>query len=158
MNLKDRVILVIGPAKAGKDTVSKMLSELLDKKYAGTSDILYNIYSICTNKSVNELKHIDKELLRSSLIELGNYLTDDHPIFLSEKLLAQGYTIINGIRRKAELDYLQFKVVNAFVIYVDRNTGISDNFNISKDRADIVVENNEDLASLYEKIKSLINE
>lgn len=137
-----RLTVVIGPARAGKTTFSQWLVDQKGGKASGTSQIVYKAMAKARGCSVEELYKIPKESLRPHLIEFADFLCDIYPDILSEALIKEGVTIIDGIRRQAELDELRRKH-EIEVFYVKRSRGtVKDNFAIDESCADFIVDNN----------------
>ena len=136
------VIVIIGKARAGKTTFAKYLADLYGTKSAGTSDIVYKAMAIARNCKEEELRQIPKEELRPVLIDFANYLCSVVPDFLSSAIIQEGFDVIDGIRRRSELEALAAKH-NIAVYFVDRTEGVvEDNFELDKDDADFIVDNN----------------
>jgi dephospho-CoA kinase len=144
-----KIIIVIGRARSGKSTFSNYLSTISGIKYAGTSDVVYKYMALARNVDVEELYKIPKEELRPNLITFANALCEIYPIFLSEALIKDGCSIIEGIRRKSELEALKRKY-DTYVVYIDRDEGtVNDNFEMDRHDADHIITNYSDLDDLY---------
>lgn len=142
------IIVVIGRARSGKTTFSKFVENKYKIKSGGTSDAVYKFMAIARNCTVSELKKIPKEKIRDNLIRFGNSLCSVYPIFLSEYLINNNIVLIEGIRRRDELELLREKY-NVLVYYIHRNNGtISDNFDMCKDDSDVVIHNTGSLQNL----------
>jgi cytidylate kinase len=153
----NKIIVVIGKARAGKTTFSKYLSTITGAKCAGTSDVVYKYMALARNVDVKELYKIPKEELRPNLISFANALCEVYPIFLSEALIKNGVSIIEGVRRKSELDALR-NLYDVYAVYIDRDQGtVSDNFEMDHHDADHIVINHSDLDSLYKATQNFWN-
>jgi adenylate kinase family enzyme len=141
MNIK----IVIGRAQSGKTTFSRFLAKEFGEKTLGTSDIVYKAMAKARGCPLEELCRVPKELLRPHLMEFADYLCDIYPDILSEGIIQEGATIIDGVRRTEELLVLRQKY-NASVYYVEREIGtVDDNFEIDISLADYVVDNNREI-------------
>ena len=152
--MKEIVFLIIGPARAGKTTFANFLSETTGLKATGTSQVVYEIIAAARDCTVEDLLQIPKEELRPTLIKTADYICDIHPDTLSLKLLNDGYRIIDGIRRQEELGFLRCQPnYDVFTIYIDRDPQytVPDNFDIKKEWANQIIENDGSIQDLKEK-------
>jgi len=154
--IKSRITVILGPARAGKTTFANWLSRQNGEKTSGTSRTVYELMANARGCPLEELYRVPKEILRPHLIKFADSLCDIYPDILSRKLIMDGYTILDGIRRQAELDELR-KNYEVRVFYVKRDKGIvKDNFNIPIHEADYIVDNNGDYGQfkIYESDSS----
>lgn len=138
-----KITVIIGPARAGKTTFANWLVSKRggDAKTAGTSEIIYEAMQKATGKSLAELKSVPKEELRPRLIEFADYLCDIYPDILSRALVQRGVNIIDGIRRREELQWLKDKY-DTEIFYIERYEGVvKDNFELNPSDADYIVDN-----------------
>ena len=145
-------IAVIGLPQHGKSTFARMLSELSGKPNGATSRVILDFlsridgidYGTDWHTSVHPGLH---SVFRERLVKAGDALCAIKPSILAEALINQGCGIVEGIRRKAELDAtrLQFGRESRFmlVVWVDRPDHglITDNTTVTKDDANVVITN-----------------
>lgn len=146
------IIVVIGKARAGKSTFSRLISAILGVEYNGTSKVVYEAMALARGCSVEDLYSLPKEELRPHLIKFADYLCDMKADILSEATIKRGFSIVDGVRRLQELDALKKNPdFDIFTIYIDRKHGaLEDNFNIPASEADLVVYNDASLACFEE--------
>lgn len=138
----NKLIVIIGPARAGKTTFAKWLAQCKGEKTSGTSAVVYELMAKARGCPLEELYKVPKELLRPHLITFADALCDIYPDILSQGLIQEGVTIIDGIRRRAEFEELD-KKYNLTVYFVKRDIGtVKDNFELTEDDADFIVDNN----------------
>ena len=155
MESKQKVIVVIGKARAGKTTFANFLAKEMGLKTSGTSRIVYETMAKARGCTVEDLNKIPKEELREHLIALADYMCDMKPDILSSTLIKQGYLIIDGIRRHAELEALK-ENFDLTIVYLLRKEGTKpDNFNIPTWIADHKIYNDEGLTELEKSAKVL---
>ena len=153
----NNIIVIIGPARSGKTTFATWLSRQNKENASGTSRVVYDLMAKARGCTLEELYSIPKESLRPHLIKFADGLCDIYPDILSRKLIQDGYTIIDGIRRQSELDELK-KHYKVEVYFIKRIDGIlKDNFAISPKEADWVVDNTGDYLNfkITKQIKTL---
>lgn len=176
------VLFVTGPAGHGKTTAREILCELTHGQRGGScSDIIYHFLALRRGVSVESLRQIPKEQLRPALIEAGDYLCgsigqlteksvhptlDDDvfrcPSILIRTLYLNGVNIIDGVRRRLELEdargHLDWNGVPSVVIHVSNPNGpkVVDNTEDLKDMADEVVVNDGTRDELREKLKAIL--
>jgi hypothetical protein len=142
LGMTKKITVVIGPARAGKTTFANWLSRQNGEKTGGTSQIVYKLMANARGCPLEELYRVPKELLRPHLIKFADSLCDIYPDILSAGLLMEGITVIDGIRRREELEELARKH-DIEVYYVKRDKGtVKDNFELVEDDADFIVDNN----------------
>ncbi len=174
-------IIVIGPPHHGKTEARKILSELTFSKGESTSTAIYSFLAHRSKTPLADLQKIPKEDFRAQLIEAGDFLvgaidkillpavdeTIDASVYrvpstLVRTLYMAGYNVIDGVRRKAELQdaikHLEWNGVRTVVIWIERPGGdqISDNTELtSADATDIVI-NDGTLDDLRAKLKDVL--
>lgn len=140
--MSKEIIVIIGPARAGKSTFANWMSLHFGGKNSGTSRVVYELMAKARGCTLEDLYAIPKEELRPHLIEFADSLCDIYPDILSKKLINDGYTIIDGVRRLQELKELRENYITT-VYYVKRDHGtVDDNFNIPEQCAEFIVDNN----------------
>ena len=128
------VVIVIGPAQHGKSTFRRALASALNAKGASCSDYLYSLWAYLDGtRSAEELRKVEKEAARPLLIALGDWITTHavsfsthfpvhvlpyvdsskldktplprpHPGALIQMACAEGVEVLDGVRRRCELD------------------------------------------------------
>jgi dephospho-CoA kinase len=155
MESKQKVIVVIGKARAGKTTFSNFLAKEMGLKTSGTSKIVYEVMAKARGCTIEELNEIPKEELRPHLIALADHLCDMQPDILSRTLIKRGYLVLDGIRRHAELEALK-ENFDLEIVYILREKGTKvDNFNIPTWVGDHKIYNNGSLTDLEKGAKVL---
>ena len=162
-----KIIIISGKQFSGKDTVAKILLELLpDFKRIGLGDAIKIEYGKIKNLTFDEIE-ANKSLYRPDLIALGDKGRSQSPDFWLEKVLEQTCNIIvPDIRMPHEVKV--FKANNAFSIRVesDREQRAKRGMLIKEDDStetlldnitdwDYIIENNEGYDELREKVEKL---
>jgi Ni2+-binding GTPase involved in maturation of urease and hydrogenase len=148
--MKQRLIMVIGPAGAGKTTFANMLANKLDGAVvAETSRPILERAAAMLDISMDEMRRT-KHLHRNLLVEIGNQLCAENPAALVQSAAAMHpwarWIIIDGLRRPAEFHATQSMFHR--IIFIDRVGSSRDNFRITADRADCIIINNGGLGEL----------
>lgn len=153
------VIFVVGPVGHGKTTCREILSRITHLKGGSCSDVIYAVLAARRGVSVQSLREVPKEELRPTLIEVGDWLCGQigqlaevaakpeidetvyrAPSALIRTLYLNGYNVIDGVRRKLELqhakEHLEWNGVRTVVIHV------------SDPRKPLIADNSEDLTPL----------
>lgn len=171
------VIIVIGPPHHGKTEARKLLSEITHLKGESTSTIIYHYLAQRRGVSVDSLKSLPKEELRPTLIKAGDFLVDAGPPLeepskhatidadmyrvpsaLVRTLYLSGYNIIDGVRRRRELEdainHLDWAGVRSLVLWVERpgHSTVSDNTELTQADAKHVILNDGTLPDLRAKL------
>jgi hypothetical protein len=177
------VFFIVGPVGHGKSTAREILSQLTHLKGGSCSDVIYGCLARRRNVSVDTLRQIPKEELRPTLIALGDFICgsgpklaedpadiafDDavfrHPSALIRMLYLNGYNVIDGVRRKAELEHaraqLDWNGVRSFVVHVHdpRKALIADNSEDLTEFADLKIVNEGTVEELEVKLKTWLEE
>jgi hypothetical protein len=177
------VIFIVGPAGHGKSASREIVSKITHMKGGSCSDVIYTILAARRGVSVASLREIPKEELRPLLIELGDWLCDptaaplseaavnpiDVDIFRAPSILIRtlylnGYNVIDGVRRRVELQHakghLEWNGVRAVTIHVSdpRKPAITDNTEDLTDLADNVIVNDGTLEQLEEKLIQVLDQ
>lgn len=163
------VFFIVGPVDHGKSTSRKILSGVTHLKGGSCSDVIYAILAKRRGVSVESLRAIPKEELRPTLIALGDYVccvvdADGKQVVLHEvpvnaevdgeiyrspsalirTLYLNGYNVIDGVRRRLELqharDHLEWNGVKCVTIHV------------SDPRKPVIQDNSEDLTGLCDNV------
>jgi hypothetical protein len=174
------VFFVCGKPQHGKTTVRNLLAQLTHLKGGSCSDVVYHFLAVRRQVSVEALRAEPKEALRPALCEAGDFLCGGaplhevpanpevdgqvyrHPSTLVRTLYLNGYNIIDGVRRRLELqharEHLDWNGVRSLVIYVDRpgQPEIVDNTEDLRETADEVVSNDGTIEDLQPKLISIL--
>lgn len=177
------VIFVVGPVGHGKTTSREILSRITHLKGGSCSDVIYAVLAARRGVSVQSLREIPKEELRPLLIEVGDWLCGqigvlsevpthpevDETVFrapsaLIRTLYLNGYNVIDGVRRKLELQdaryHLEWNGVRSIVIHVSdpRKGVIADNSEDLTPLSDNQVLNDGTEAELEEKLLAVLDQ
>lgn len=166
----NKIIAISGKQFSGKDTVAKILLDLLPEfKRVGIGDAIKIEYGKRTGLSVEEIEK-NKAQYRADLIALGDEgraISDD--FWLKKVLETEGNIIITDMRKKTELAI--FKQHRVYTIRVEcskelraqRGTLVKDDDPSETDLDDIkdwnfIIHNDSDYEKLVEKSKELAKE
>jgi hypothetical protein len=176
------VIFVCGPVGHGKTTAREILSRITHLKGGSCSDVIYAILAQRRGVSVESLRHIPKEEIRPALIEVGDFVCGSvgqltevpvnnideslyrHPSALIRTLYLSGYNVIDGVRRRLELqharDHLDWNGVRSVVIHVEdpRKPKIADNSEDLRDLADNQIINDGTVNDLEIKLRAVLEQ
>lgn len=175
------VFLITGPAGHGKTTVRNVIAALSGNKGASCSDVIDHHIATKKGISVEELRKIPKEDRRAEQVKMGDWLTGQDgirdaseitpeekelyraPSALVRTLFFSGYRVIDGVRRRLELqeavDRLNWCGFPTKVLYVVNPNGpkIQDNTEDLRDLADHVIENSGTKNDLALRTHALLN-
>jgi hypothetical protein len=176
------VIFVTGPIGHGKTTAREIISRVTHMKGGSCSDVIYAILANRRQVSVESLKQIPKEELRPALIEVGDFVCGSvgeikeapvnnideslyrHPSALIRTLYLNGYNVIDGVRRRLELQHAQqhldWNGVRSVVIHVQdpRKPIVQDNSEDLRDLADNQIVNDGTVGDLEIKILAVLEQ
>lgn len=107
------VWLIIGLPRHGKTEVGKAMAEVLGCGRGSTSTPVYMALAaewsanlgIPVLDAFHNLLALPKEQIRPDLVRVGDALCKENPAALSLWLVDNGNYVIDGIRRRSELDY-----------------------------------------------------
>lgn len=107
------VYLIIGLPRHGKTEVGKAIADVLKCGRGSTSTAVYwglayewsHTLGIDVLTAFTQLVATPKEQLRPDLVRVGNAMCEKNPAALSLWLVDNGNYVIDGIRRRSELDY-----------------------------------------------------
>jgi len=173
---------VVGPVGHGKTTARERLASITSLKGGSCSDIIYAFLAIRKQLTVDELRQLPKESFRNELIEAGDFLCGSigkltevaknpaidadvwcQPSALIRTLYMNGYNIIDGVRRRLELQdakgHLEWNGVRSLVIHIHdpRKGVIADNSENLQDLADELVVNEGTPDELEAKLKAIVD-
>lgn len=161
---------ILGHGRWGKDTLGEIMKDTLSLKCKSSSEfvcekavfpILRAKYGYKTSQECFEDRHNpNKSLLRKEWFELiTDYNTPDKSR-LATQLLRENDMYI-GLRNKDEFDACKAKNLFDLVIWVDASKRLppedKSSMTVTREDADIIIENNEDLASFIDKANRLCN-
>jgi len=159
-------LLIIGHARHGKDTVAELLKEYYGLKYQSSSyacaeifiyDALkdkygYQSFQECFDDRVNH---------RAEWYEMIKEYNKNDRAKLAKEILAKGYDCYVGMREREEILECIKQNVFDLIIWVDASDRLalenSDSFNITKDLADVIIDNNGPVYRLKNKMKRFGN-
>jgi len=155
-----RYFFIIGLPQHGKTTTSKILEKLLGVASGSTSDYVYQALALKRGVTVEALRRIPKESLRPELVVTGDAICAINPTGLVEGLIGQGVTVIDGVRRKAELAACAYKLkkdghqVMVWWIENPRVPKIPDNTEVTQEDAQKVIQNDGTIAALETRLQA----
>lgn len=174
------VFFVVGPPTHGKTTTREILARLTRLKGGSCSDVIYAFLAARHNTTVEKLREIPKEDLRPRLIAAGDFLCGmdgpmdaaekpevdqevfRHPSALIRTLYMNGYNVIDGVRRRLELqhakDRLDWCGVEQLTIHIvdPRKPVPQDNSEDLSDLADEKILNDGTPEELEAKLKAIL--
>jgi hypothetical protein len=175
------VYIFIGPPTHGKTLARKIFCELTGLNGASTSDVIYALMARFMGVSEAELRETPKEEIRPKLIELGDYLCASSndlsknafanpiseslyrgPSMLTRALFHAGIRVFDGVRRKSELTEIRHIMnwlgieTHVLWVYRDEDEFITDNTEVTREDATVIVANTGTPSDLREKINTLL--
>lgn len=147
---------IIGPAQSGKSTFAGYLADALDTTHTDLSAWIVRVEEFRLRRlaelGVDVSGTFDQARNRPNralLIALGDAVCSTRPSFLIDRAFEVA-DIIAGIRRTEEFQCLPSDVI---AIYINRPgiATVQDNFNLSQEDADLIVENDATLDVLKYK-------
>lgn len=181
-NVQTPLFVFIGPPGHGKTTARKIFCELTNLKGASTSDVIYALMANFKGVPESELRAYPKEEFRQQLIEFGDYLcgnigklevvksdkplrTDLYrgPSALVRVLFTSGFRVVDGVRRRLELqdtrEKLEWLGIPTVVVWVERpgQPIIADNSQLTAEDADRVFINDGRPSDLRAKLKEWVD-
>ncbi len=176
------VIFVVGPVGHGKSAAREILARLTHLKGASCSDVIYAFLAFRKDVSQESLRALPKESFRPQLIEAGDFMVGTldavneqtaksaeldasiyrRPSALIRTLYQNGYNVIDGVRRRAELveavDHLDWNGIRSLVIHIHdpRKPRIADNSELLSDLCQVSLTNDGTLEQLEEKLKKAL--
>lgn len=174
------VFFIVGPVGHGKTTSREILARLTRLRGGSCSDVIYAFLAARHDTTVDELRKVPKEELRPKLIQAGDFLcgmdapmevaskpqVDNevfrHPSALIRTLYMNGYNVIDGVRRRLELqhakDHLDWCGVEQLTIHVrdPRKAELKDNSEDLSDLADEKILNDGTPEELEAKLREIL--
>lgn len=154
-------LLIIGHKRSGKDTLAEILSKHFDFTFMSSSlaaaeefiyDALRDKYGYRTFKECYE----DRVNRRAEWFDLICEYNQYDKTRLAKKILSKNDCYV-GMRSSEEIEQCKREGLIDLVIWVDASGRVedegSDSFNIKKEDADIVIENNTTLKDFEAKVK-----
>lgn len=116
--MAEKIIILSGKQYSGKDTVAKILLEVLKNfRRIGLGDAIKLEYGEKKGLSLDEIE-ANKHVYRPDLIELGNSRrSQDKDYWIKKVISMPGNIIVPDVRVKRELEF--FKDANAYKIRVE---------------------------------------
>lgn len=152
--------IIISPARFGKDTAAEFLRDNFQISYRGSSELCSEIfifdalkykYGYQTPKECFE----DRVNHRSEWFNLISEYNLEDPTRLCSKIF-ESRDVYCGMRRFEELEACKAKWPELLVIYIDRSKVLPDedksSCTITKDQADIIIDNNGTLEQFHNKL------
>ena len=173
--------IVVSPGpQHGKSTVRDAITALTGLKGASCSDVIYRLLSAKRGVDESALRELPKEALRADLIALGDWLCGfggldapaampnaeafyRNPSFLVRSLFGDGFRVIDGVRRRGELqDAVRFfkqREIQPYVVHVERAAAprIRDNSADLRGLADFCLKNDGTVEELNARVSSMLN-
>ena len=159
-------LLIIAHKRSGKDTLGEILEELTDLKAISSSwilnkEFLFDLLNSKYNKGYKTLQESFDDRVNNREIwfnEIKSYNTPDKTA--TARLILKEAQIYTGMRSNDEIQACLEAKLFDLVIWVDASKRVPDespeSFNISRDVAHIIIENNGTLAEFREKVIHLI--
>ena len=150
-------LLIIGHARHGKDTVAEMLRDSHGYKFVSSSifvgqEVLWDNWGVAVYATFEEMfeDRVNHRKLWADMITAYN--TPD-PTKTAATMLARGFDMYVGMRRRAELDACKKAGLFDYIVWVDRSEHLPDepydSMEFVPTDADAIIDNNgtlEDLA------------
>ena len=175
------VIFFIGPPQHGKTTAREICCKLTGLKGASCSDVIAGFLAARTGKTYEEVRALPKEETRKAFIEAAEYMcgnigklepapvdpsVDEDmlriPSILIRTLYHAGRNVIDGVRRKLELNEgrkaLDWNGIRSLVIWVEKTNGpkVLDNTELDRTWADEVLLNDGTIEDLTENLHKIL--
>ena len=146
-------LLIIGAARWGKDTLAEILNEVYGLKFISSSQacsdiFIYDVLKDKYNYTTPEECFLDRVNHRSEWYNMICEYNKDDKAKLAKEILKYNNTYV-GMRDHDEIEECRKQGLFDLIIWVDASKRLpkedSSSFNITKDDADIIIENNESL-------------
>lgn len=156
--LRPALIVLIGLPESGKTATGEIIAESLGWQRGSCSDFIYKLYAAAHGIPEDIARRRNKNTIRQQLIDIGDTVCDVYPEFLAMGAYKQGIQVLDGVRRKVELDALKKAVPNLLVLWVERpdHPSPKDNTSVSLADAHGLVLNNGDLEDLTNTVRDLL--
>lgn len=159
-------ILIIGHGRHGKDTVAEFFNSQFGLKFKSSSlacaeIFIYDALKTKYEYSTFEECYNDRSNRRKEWYDLIVEYNSKDKARLAREILSNGTTCYVGMRDRDEVLACIKEKLFDLIIWVDASERLplesSESFNITKDLADIIIDNNSDHASLIEKLTNIGN-
>lgn len=146
-------LMIVGYGRAGKDTAGEYLGTHSLLRYNGsTSNIVCPLIAEALGISPEEAWRTRHEN-RQFWYEWSNEYRKDDPAKLIKKSLEQADLVI-GVRDMREIKAAREQKLVNLIIWVDSNRVPKDpTVGFTKDDADLIIQNNDDIDSFYDKLE-----
>lgn len=156
-------LLIIGHGRHGKDTVAELLKQFYDISFISSSQACADIFIYDALKDkygyqTPEECYQDRSNKRPEWYEMICDYNKDDKARLGKEILKYNNTYV-GMRDKFEIKECINQGLFDLIIWVDASERLPlespESFNITKDDADIIVDNNGTYEELIQKVKRL---
>jgi dephospho-CoA kinase len=156
-------LLFLGHARSGKDTLAEILNEVYGLKFISSSQACADIFIYDELKDKYGYKtpeecFLDRVNHRSEWYQMICDYNKDDKAKLAKEILKYNNTYV-GMRDHDEIEECRKQGLFDLIIWVDASGRLpnedSNSFNITKDDADIIIENNESLERFRMKALNL---
>jgi hypothetical protein len=157
-------ILIIGHGRHGKDTVAEFFNSRFGLKYKSSSlacaeIFIYDLLKEKYGYSTFDECYNDRSNHRKEWYELIVEYNSKDKTRLAREVLSNGTSCYVGMRDRDEVIACTSQNLFDLIIWVDAGERLplesSESFNITKDLADIVIDNNGDHDSLLKKLENI---
>jgi dephospho-CoA kinase len=156
-------LLIIGHMRSGKDTLAEILNEVYGLKFISSSQACADIFIYDEMKDKYGYKtpeecFLDRVNHRAEWYQMICDYNKDDRARLAKEILKYNNTYV-GMRDHDEIEECRKQGLFDLIIWVDASGRLpnedSNSFNITKDDADIIIENNESLERFRMKALNL---
>lgn len=157
-------LLIIGHGRHGKDTVAEILQDYAGYKFTSSSrwvceQFIWPNHGQFTKYDTIDGMYDERHAFRLAWYDaIKQYNTPDLTRTASE-MLAEGYDIYVGMRRRAELEAVKAAGIFDHVVWVDRGLHLpsepQESMELHFTDADFYIDNNSDMDSLHHETMML---
>lgn len=146
-------LAICGPGRAGKDTASEWFAQNTTLRYCRSTSqaaklICFNALRLRYGYKTAEEAFEDRHNHRKEWAQLMWEHNQPDGVTLYRGMLRDN-DILNGIRRKQELDACRAFGLVDLVLWIDRDVAVDPSLDFEQDEADIVIPNNRSLRELF---------